>query len=1246
MLGSKQTRRFFVLPLVSLLTLPIHAQAAPATPPGSLDAATARTTCVQELAAEHYAQALPACQALLQYAEQQLGPEDQSVGYWAGGVGQVLHELGRYEEAEPLLKRSLGIYEKALGTEHPYVAGSLNNLGMLLQAQGKLAEAEPLLKRSLGIWEKALGTEHPRVATSLNNLGALLQAQGKLAEAELPFKRSLGIWEKALGTENPDVAMSLNNLGMLLKAQGKLAKAELLFKRSLGIWEKSMGKEHPNVAASLSNLGMLLKAQDKLAEAEPLLRRSLGILEMALGKEHPDVATSLNNLGMLLKTQGKFAEAEPLFKRSLGIREKALGKEHPEVVISLNNLGSLLQAQGKLAEAEPPLRRSLGISEKVLGKNHPGVAASLNNLGSLLQAQGKLAEAEPMLKHSLGILEKALGNEHPEVATSLNNLGLLLQAQGKLAEAEPLLRRSLGIWEKALGKENPNYLDGLRRLARQYLTGNTPSQALPHLTTLLERSLNRDGVYTQNTLWAFAQLAGLRSHLQQPTQATDVYQRLMRKLIRAKPPIVLDEQVASDLLSALNSAFFHAWLQRDFAQAKQVESWLAHQSLAKVGTGAAVLARMRGMLKAVTTEDQKVLRAQEMGLEKQPDEHARRMFTLALRELALGQTTQAAARLLDGLYLGEQHLRGKRTGSEVQTWLRAQRPAVERCFELARQQPTDARMVALAWTAVLLSQGRSLEAESTMWRQIRSTTFAPPQQKYLTTLAKASDDAHQAARGSQRGIELRPAQAILQVAESNLLMTLSELRLAELPEGHALLLRVQAALTTGSVLVQYIDYQPPPDAQTRQVPARRYLALLLWPAEGPGPSARMQALDLRPVEELRPDLERLLRALRHPDRPAEKVAQAVYQKILAPVRQAAGAAQTLRVVPDAALNLIPFHALHDGSQYLLEAPQRVQMLASGRDLTREYGTAAGRQALVVGDPMLKTVAQAGALVQPKQPQSAQRIQGLDARGGDVYAALAQLGQLPHARQEASTVAKRINGQLLPGANATEPALSKLLAQGMGPKILHLATHGLFPADALDLAEGQVPVCQPSSTRSCLVAFPKTSDSGADGSKINASARPPEPDPMLESGVVLAGAADAARAEQANKDGILSAEEARKLSLDGTELTILSACQTALGSVQAGDGVFGLRRAFMVAGSEAVVASLWRVSDPGTESLMKLYYDHLLKGEPRLTALRNAMIEMKALRPHPYYWAPFVGVGRDEPLYGVTPDSGAAATAPR
>ena len=152
--------------------------------------------------------------------------------------------------------------------------------------------------------------------------------------------------------------------------------------------------------------------------------------------------------------------------------------------------------------------------------------------------------------------------------------------------------------------------------------------------------------------------------------------------------------------------------------------------------------------------------------------------------------------------------------------------------------------------------------------------------------------------------------------------------------------------------------------------------------------------------------------------------------------------------------------------------------------------------------------------------------------------------------------------------------------------------------------------------------------------------------MLESGVVLAGAADAARAEQANQDGILSAEEARKLSLEGTELTILSACQTALGSVQAGDGVFGLRRAFMVAGSEAVVASLWRVSDPGTESLMKLYYDHLLKGEPRLTALRNAMIEMKALRPHPYYWAPFVGVGRDEPLYGVTPDSGAAATAPR
>ncbi len=137
--------------------------------------------------------------------------------------------------------------------------------------------------------------------------------------------------------------------------------------------------------------------------------------------------------------------------------------------------------------------------------------------------------------------------------------------------------------------------------------------------------------------------------------------------------------------------------------------------------------------------------------------------------------------------------------------------------------------------------------------------------------------------------------------------------------------------------------------------------------------------------------------------------------------------------------------------------------------------------------------------------------------------------------------------------------------------------------------------------------------------------------MLRAGLALAGAN---QRDNDGEDGILTALEVSELDLHGTELVVLSACETGIGAVSSGEGVYGLRRAFAIAGAQSQIMSLWQVDDIGTSELMTLYYQNLLdKRQGRSEALRNAQLEMlnTGTYQHPYYWASFILSGNWQPF---------------
>jgi CHAT domain-containing protein len=202
------------------------------------------------------------------------------------------------------------------------------------------------------------------------------------------------------------------------------------------------------------------------------------------------------------------------------------------------------------------------------------------------------------------------------------------------------------------------------------------------------------------------------------------------------------------------------------------------------------------------------------------------------------------------------------------------------------------------------------------------------------------------------------------------------------------------------------------------------------------------------------------------------------------------------------------------------------------------------------------------------------------------------------------------------------ALEGRLKACRSPRILHLATHGFFLVDQNGTG---------SADLRDLGASPSAGSGRLSGKGLE--------NPLLRSGLALAGAntwlqrgSIPAEAE----DGLLTAEDVTGLDLADTELVVLSACETGLGEIHVGEGVFGLRRAFTLAGARTLVMSLWKVPDRQTEELMIDFYQRIQAGQGRAEALREAQLALKARHPEPLYWAAFICQGDPRPLNAISP----------
>jgi CHAT domain-containing protein len=344
----------------------------------------------------------------------------------------------------------------------------------------------------------------------------------------------------------------------------------------------------------------------------------------------------------------------------------------------------------------------------------------------------------------------------------------------------------------------------------------------------------------------------------------------------------------------------------------------------------------------------------------------------------------------------------------------------------------------------------------------------------------------------------------------------------------------------------------------------------------------------------------------------------LYDLVFTGIIEEIGNVKEIFISPDGNLNLIPFEVLQGPDGRFLIEDYTFNYLSAGRDVLR-FGESKekGENALLMGNPDFNmgvderdATLRRLALTDEKEQVTAKRSP--DMRGF-------KFTRLPGTEEEVRSIYALLGDDQAELYTGKE-ALEEVLYSRGSPSVLHLATHGFFLPD-IELANPA-----PESWERGVISSSFIQQ--APGQKIKIE------NPLLRSGIALAGANLSLQTENANtQDGILTAEKILGLRLRGTEMVVLSACDTGLGEVKSGEGVFGLRRAFTQAGAKSLVMSMWSVPDKETKEMMIEFYKNLQSGKMnRCQALRMAALkEMRIVKErygakNPLFWGAFVFMG--------------------
>jgi tetratricopeptide (TPR) repeat protein len=1178
-----------------------------------------------------------------------------------GKLAALYHKMGDDVTSSRLLHEALHIKYKVFPADHPSIVNSLRDLAAFYFNIGNPPFAELYLRAALEIQTRNFPEGHPAINRNLSHLKIVYLAMGfslstidkllepfgrtsassveqvrqnalrtspqALSEATAvgPVPAGLGAGPPAIHdmpsgrvdaayveaedtlldkvlelahrvTDPLSLADTMHGAALRYREIGRYLKALALLEETLRIRQKTLGPGDPSLITTQHDLGVLYCESGRYRDAEILLQEALEkkrvqkTLETKNGSfpDRSTLAVTLQSLALVYREFGRYKEALPLLEEALQIWQETLRSGDPLIITACSQLGMLYFKLGRHTDAETVLCRNLEIARRLVPGSR-ALATSLDHLASIFITNGRYADAILLLDEALRIRRRILPTLHPEIAATLNALAISYQALGRYADAEQLLHEALQA-EDLVGP-NPFVAEVLNNLAVLYREQGRLDEAI----NLAERAIQiaRAAMGIQHPYVSIG-LVTLAALYQAAGRARNA-ETLLRHVIEEYGEGAGDHLC---LAATKNALAVLCEAQSRHAEAEQ----LYHDSLniaqSVVGEDHYCCAIVLDNLAALLIRTGRVAEAIQRSF------RASDIYDLIIDQIISVSSEQKKLSALRSVRIGFDILLTLLTKTESVTVMKAGLDIV------LRRKGIIAESLIMQRDAILIGAHPEL---TEALRELMELRLEIAKLQLGGSASEGLKDRQQMVTGLIERREKLEVELSRRCPETSLS---PHLRTVDRE-------RVLSKVPKEGTLVEFVKFNRLSFTEELNASLREpgYLAFVLVPGEPCG----VTMIDLGEAEPIDRAIAAFRSAIggggrhigpRQPHRPIEEIdarGTELRKLVFDPLLSHLGGRTRLFLAADGELTRLPFEVLPMAEGRRVIDDYMISYLGSGRDLLR-FGVGSSSEPiepLVAAGPDFDL---AGLPAPASETRSApgQRSRDLH-RGGDGL--LMHFDKLKGAEEEGRQIATMLGVEPKLGAEVLEATIKA----HHSPCILHLSTHGGFLPDQPR---------DPNAERLGLSVAPLESfDRGLHLSRLE--------NPLLRSFLALAGANTWLRGgtlPEAAEDGMLNAEDVSGLDLLGTELVVLSACETALGSVQIGEGVFGLQRAFVLAGAKTLVMSQWEVPDAETRELMEGFYRRVLAGEGRAQALREAQLMLKAKHPDdPACWGAFICLGDPSPL---------------
>lgn len=1139
--------------------------------------------------------------------------------------GKFLRHQGLYLEATPEYKKCVELITKEYGDSHINLTEPMFDLASLYMQTGKKDEAVELAEKAFNITIQQAGITHAKSDEARQKLAHhFYHGRGSTNKIEKMYLQSLKAKESQYGDGSVESTVDMIELGINYRHMDRKDESIKYITNALEIRKKILGHDHVLVANALTTLAIQNTAIGKGKEAHIQFKEALEILEKNYGAEHLDIAEIYYHQATLAATEvNNKGTRQSLLKKSLNLYEKILETDNNQRLIPENKqhlipltimlIAQTYEGDKKYEEAESFYLKGKDISIKIMGpKNH--MLVTLNaQLANLYKLKNELRKCVPLYEEEIEISEASYGTDSIQLISPLRSIIEIYRNSKMPKEAE-----KYEIREKEILAKDIKNVDTFRK---------NKLESMPELAKL-ESDLHKDSDILENTIKEKCESGKCNEAL------NDANKHIKQFFKEHGSPGKFDALFVAQKKVAISKIFikYNGIDQAAVLLQEALETFQKEKSGLNVMASTPVLELAELYYKKNDLE--KAEKYYKLLLKLAPKKDQKSISTprgrLAIISWQLKKYGEAYSYFRDGAnYSNEilQQVMGFAPARLQISFTNQLREETDDIISLISQHFTnDQKKIVESYNLVLRRKGLVLENMKSLQNIAFEDKGISSNQEKLKTLRKQQSDMFFSEKDPEAIVSLN---AEIEKTEKEIIRASPEYS-SRLNQANATSSKIFQSMPPNSALVEIYqcevrDYLEK-NNQNSFKGHNNYFAYILRSG-----SKKIEFVDLGSTDIIDKEIKVLRNTIETST--ANNIFQLsdsskkLYNLVVNPIGSFLSGVNTIYISPDGNLSLIPFEILQKSDDKYLVEDYSFKYITSGRDLLGfKRGSVNINKSLLIGDPDFnltgkekeKQKGSRGIILSKKESTNEQFILNEFKK--------IEFSRIPETRKEIKSIFDILgakNAEMFAGKEAVE----EILFSKKSPRFLHLATHGFFlknldTRNQNDWSRG---------TRSKEEMAKVYADALSKDEKAMQSS-------MLRSGIVLAGANNTIKSVQDTKPtgGIVTAEKMLNLNLKGTEMVVLSACDTGMGDVGVGEGVYGLRRAFIQAGAESLVMSMWSVPDLETREMMIQFYKNIESGKiDKSQALRQAILsEMKVVKgrygsSNPKYWGAFIFLGGTE-----------------